>query len=223
MELICVPDLDGSVSTVSPDGDLLYENGVPNSACIYATWKRFNSCSIRMGSNYYYPQRKPDLHAPHKGALFETVLGWAASRASYNLVSPLIANGANVHARQMGPAGSRLGIQQVTALHVRALAGIIEAMQRWYLGVVARDVSHRTGWPRATLSDEDLLPNDESTHQTIETFRLILTGNAPLDEGVGVGASSWPGSQGIDHLRGHMRAAFERKMGWVGNFKKPKA
>lgn len=103
------------------------------------------------------------------------------------------------------------------------IAAARSSFQRWYLCVVARDVSDRTGWPRATLSDEDLLPNDESTHQTIETFRLILTGNALLDEGVGVGASSWPGSQGIDHLRGHMRAAFERKMGWVGNFKKPKA
>ncbi|KAH8696474.1 ankyrin repeat-containing domain protein [Talaromyces proteolyticus] len=123
--------------------------------------------------------------------LLKTVLGQAVSRASYKLLSRLIAEGADVHTRQygMGDFSGYGSAQEVTALHIgssywnsEGVQALIQHRGREIDVAEMVSVSDSNGclplhWAAVGSSDEDLLTEDKITSKIISTFKLLIDGN----------------------------------------------
>jgi ankyrin repeat protein len=119
----------------------------------------------------------------------ETALGHAASRASYQLVSRLIAEGAEVHARQYNWSNDPISdVGEVTALHIASgygnLQGIKALLDNCDELNPADMVSMRDAggciplhWAHNICYDNYYLSDDEIASQTCDTLELLIQTN----------------------------------------------
>ncbi|EED13306.1 conserved hypothetical protein [Talaromyces stipitatus ATCC 10500] len=130
----------------------------------------------------------PDVEQDEKPmSLTATALGRAVSRASYKLASRLIAEGADVHARQYGWGGHPVtAVREVTALHVASgywnVQGIKALLDNCGEVKPADMVSMRDTAGRIPLHwaaenicfDDYYLTDDEIASQICDTLELLI-------------------------------------------------
>lgn len=137
--------------------------------------------------SYGLPHVEQDEKPMH---FMETALGQAASRASYQLLSRLIAEGANVHARQYNWSNDPISdVEEVTALHIASgycnVQGIKALLDNCGELNPADMVSMRDAGGRIPLHwatnniclDHYYLPDDEIASQICDTLELLIQTN----------------------------------------------